>query len=475
MNVNANRPRLLNVVNSSLMVGKLPGQLQYLHERGFDVVVISPGGEGLDRMARLDGVRAIEMLMARRISVVRDVASLWRLVRVIGVLRPTITNVGTPKAGLLAGLAAWMNGVPCRVYTLRGLRFETTKGVKRRLLIYAERLACCFAHRVICVSHSVREKAIDTGLTTREKTVVFGSGSSNGVDVQRFAPTPHAMRQAAALRRDLGIPDGAPVLGYVGRLTRDKGIPELVEAFVRLRKEFPDLRLLLVGRFEDEDPLPPETRRLLETNVNVILPGHPRTRQRARQPAGRRREDWPVEDAVPYYALMDLFVLASHREGLPNVVLEAQAAGKPVVAARATGIVDAVIEGKTGLLFPIGDVAALTAAVAKLLRDNDLADGLARAGQKRVQCEFRQEQIWEALHQEYLALLGRRNAPPLRHAWPAWRGVKRALDLAASSVAIVLLSPLLLLVAAAVWTWMGRGRRGRAIRRNLSRSSNSGR
>ena len=339
------------------------------------------------------------MPLERQISLLRDVVSMFRLSRIMRASRPTITNVGTPKAGLLGGFAAWLNRVPCRVYTLRGLRFETTTGLKRRLLICAERFACYFAHRVICVSHSVREKAIASGLTTREKTVVFGSGSSNGVDVQRFARTSDMMRQATDLRRELRIPADAPVLGYVGRLTRDKGIPELVEAFVLLGNQFPDLRLLLVGRFEDEDPLPVETLRLLETNDHVILPGH-QGRKRAHHVAPRR-DDWAVEDAAPYYPVMDLFVLPSHREGLPNVVLEAQAVGIPVVAARATGVLDAVIDGKTGLLFPVGDVTALTNAVATLLQDKDLACELSRAGQTRVQCEFRQELVWEALHQEY--------------------------------------------------------------------------
>ena len=196
MNANVSRPRLLNVVTSALMAGKLPGQMQYLHERGFEVTVISPGGEGLDQMARTEGVRAIEMRLERQISLFRDVVSVWRLSRIMRAIRPTITNVGTPKAGLLGGLAAWLNRVPCRVYTLRGLRFETTTGLRRRVLIYADRLACYFAHRIICVSHSLRDKAIQSGLTSREKTVVFGSGSSNGVDFLRFAPTPDLMRLA---------------------------------------------------------------------------------------------------------------------------------------------------------------------------------------------------------------------------------------------------------------------------------------
>jgi glycosyltransferase involved in cell wall biosynthesis len=394
MRVNSDRPRLVIAVNSSIAIGFLQGQLEYFQDRGFDATVLSPDRrKGEWEVARPEGVPIIEVPMEREIAPVRDVVSLWRLWRVMRALCPAVTNVGTPKAGLLGGLAAWLNRVPCRFYTLHGLRFETTKGLKRRLLIYAERLACRFAHRVICVSQSVREKAIACGLTSREQAVVFGSGSCNGVDASRFAATPKMMRRAAELRRQLGIPADAPVVIFVGRLTCDKGIPELMEAFLRLGNEFPDLRLLLVGCFEAEDSLPIYTRRRLETHSHVIFAG-------------------PVQDTAPYYAIADVLVLPSHREGLPTVVLEAHAAGKPVVGALATGIVDLVVDGENGLLFPVGDVPALAEALARLISDRALARKMGHAGQERVMREFQQEKIWEALYREYLGLLQMKELPP---------------------------------------------------------------
>lgn len=360
------------------------GQLQYLQRNGFNVTLICSPGKWLNSVGRMESVQIIELPMTRQIAPLRDLVSLWRLWRILHRLCPAITNVGFPKAGLLGGFAAWLNRVPCRLYTLHGLRFETTKGLKRHLLIYAERLACRFAHRVLCVSHSVREKAIVSALARRERTVVLGQGSCNGVDALRFEVTSEILTQAAELRRKLGIPPSVSVVGFVGRLTKDKGIPELVEAFSRLGQRFPDLRLLLLGRFED--PLTPEIRKCLEADPRITLTGM-------------------VDDTAPYYALMDLLVLPSHREGFPTVVLEAYAAGKPVVAARATGTVDAIIDGETGLLFPIGDVAALVRCLQRLLSDKVLARGLGAAGQKLVKREFRQEMVWEALNEEYRSLL----------------------------------------------------------------------
>jgi glycosyltransferase involved in cell wall biosynthesis len=387
LRVNSARPGLVIVVNSSIALGFLKGQLQYFQDRGFDVTVLCPERrKGEWEVSRPQGVPIIEVPMDREIAPLRDLLSLLRLWRIIRALCPAATNVGTPKAGLLGGFAAWLNRVPCRFYTLHGLRFETTTGLRRRLLICAERLACRFAHRVICVSQSVREKAIAFGLTSPERAVIFGAGSSNGVDTSCFAPTPDRMRRAAGLRCQFGIPAKAPVVLFVGRLTCDKGIPELVRAFLRLANQFPDLRLLLAGCFEDEDPLPVETRRFLETHPRVIFAG-------------------PVQDIATYYATADVVVLPSHREGLPTVLLEAQAAGKPVVGASSTGIVDVVVDRKTGLLFPVGDVAALAEALARLLTDEALASNLARAGQEQVSRNFQQERIWEALHREYLGVL----------------------------------------------------------------------
>jgi glycosyltransferase involved in cell wall biosynthesis len=393
MKTNSNRPRLVIAVNSSIALGFLQGQPEYFQNSGFDVTVIRPEKRsGEWEVPRPDGVRVLEIPMEREISPVRDIRSIWHLWGILRTLRPTVTNVGTPKAGLLGGFAAWLNRVPCRFYTLHGLRFETTTGLRRKLLILAERLACRFAHRVVCVSHSVREKAIASGLVDRERALIFGAGSCNGVDVARFAPTQQRIRRAAELRRQFRIPADAPVALFVGRLTCDKGIAELVEAFLQLENRIPNLRLLLVGSFEDGDPLPEDIRKRLETHDRVILAG-------------------PVNDTAPYYAMADVLVLPSHREGLPTVVLEAHAAGKPVIGAAATGIVDLLVDGETGLLFPVGDVSSLAGAIARLTEDQALARKLADAGRDQVKRKFRQELIWAALRREYLKVLQGRETP----------------------------------------------------------------
>jgi glycosyltransferase involved in cell wall biosynthesis len=384
--------RLMQVGTSHLSVGLMRGQLQFLREAGFEVSVVSSPGPRLSAAAEEQGVQAYAVPMARQISALGDLVSLWRLWGLMRRVRPAITNVGTPKAGLIAGLASYLSRVPCRVYTLRGLRCETASGWKRSCLILAERLACRCAHCVICVSDSLRAKAVALGIADPHKFVVLASGSSNGVDIDRFAPSPERLRQAATLRQELKIPQNAPVVGFVGRLTRDKGIGELIDAYIFLRHRHPDLYLLLVGEFEEGDPVPIQVRKAIQDDSQIVPTGS-------------------VQDPAPYYHVMDMLALPTYREGFPNTVLEAQAAAKPVITTRATGAVDSIQDQITGFLVPVGDVESLTSALAQLVQHPEMARQIGRRGYERVQREFRQDVVWRALEREFLALLKEKGLP----------------------------------------------------------------
>jgi glycosyltransferase involved in cell wall biosynthesis len=392
---------LMQVGTSHLSVGLMRGQLRFLREAGFQVSVVSSPGQRLSAAAKEEGVHAFGVPMARQISAFADLVSLWRLWRLMRCLRPAITNVGTPKAGLLGGLASCAGRVPCRVYTLRGLRCETAKGWERSCLILAERIACRCAHRVICVSDSLRKKALALGIADQDKLVVLASGSSNGVDTDRFAPSPERLGQAASLRQDLKIPQSAPVVGFVGRFTRDKGLGDLIDAYLSLRHRHPDLHLLLVGDFEEGDAVPSKVRKAIQDGLQIVRPGN-------------------VLDPAPYYHVMDVLALPTYREGFPNTVLEAHAAAKPVVTTRATGAVDSVQDGITGFVVPVGDVESLTSALSQLIEHPEMARQIGRRGYERVQREFRQDFIWKALEREFISLLKKKGlpAPPARESSP---------------------------------------------------------
>ena len=227
---------VIHAVTTSISLVLMRGQLEYLKNAGFRVAAVcSPSGEIRDT-SPLQSIPVLDVPMEREVAPIRDLISLVRVCRLLRRIRPVICNAGTPKAGLLVGVAGWLTRVPCRIYTLRGLRLETATGLKRMVLSLTERITCACADRVICVSPSLRQRALDLKLVRPAKAIVLASGSSNGVDPARFEPNPERLSLAAKLRRAHGIAPTAQVIGFVGRFTRDKGISELVAAFKLLTR-----------------------------------------------------------------------------------------------------------------------------------------------------------------------------------------------------------------------------------------------
>jgi glycosyltransferase involved in cell wall biosynthesis len=311
---------------------------------GFRVVLVSSPGPLLDCIAIEEGIATIAIPMQRETAPLHDIVSLWRLFRALRRLKPDLTEFSTPKAGLLGNLAAKWCRVPARIYMLRGLRLETLTGLRRRVLLIAERIAAACAHLVVCNSESLRAQATALQIADESKLHLIGSGSSNGVDVDRFSPGPEEVRER------LGISPHAPVIGFVGRLTRDKGVPELIDAFDQIVAAAPRARLLLVGWFdESDDSLSEELRARIDHHPSIVRTGF-------------------VADTAPYYRAMDMMVLPTWREGFPNVVLEAAATGIPVITTLSTGSRDAVLAEVTGILIPAGYPEAIAEAVLRLIR-----------------------------------------------------------------------------------------------------------
>lgn len=360
--------------------------MSYLREQGFDVTVISSPGAELDLVGRREQVRTVGIPMERDISPARDTRALIEMTRTLRQLRPHIINASTSKAGLLGIAAARMVGVPRRVYLLRGLRLETEHGLKREILGAAERVAVACADEVICVSHSLRRNFIAGGYAPEAKCRVLGSGSSNGIEIERFEPTAERVSQAAALRDELGIPRDAPLIGFIGRPVADKGIAELLAAFRMVLGYFPSARLMLVGAGFADDHYAPAMERALAETPNLVLVGR-------------------VEEPAPYYVMMDVLAFPSHREGFPNTILEAAAAGVPAVGARVTGVVDGIVDGTTGTLVDVRNAGQLADALVRYLGDRDLRRRHGSAGRNRAVREFSREIVWSRWNDEYRRLI----------------------------------------------------------------------
>jgi glycosyltransferase involved in cell wall biosynthesis len=262
----------------------------------------------------------------------------------------------------------------------------TARGAQRVILSTTERISCALASRVLAVSHSLRDVAIAEHLCRRDKIQVLAGGSGNGVDADRFAREHVGPDAREALRTELGIPADARVVGFVGRLVKDKGISELATAFRALRAQSPNVHLIVAGPFEERDPVPPETRLWLKQEPHVHLLGR-------------------VDDTPKLYAAMDVLALPTYREGFPNVPLEAAAMRVPVVATRVAGCVDAVVDGVTGSLVPARDAESLEKALRRYLDDSTLCEAHGANGRARVELSFRRERIWEALAGVYDELM----------------------------------------------------------------------
>ena len=366
----ARAPRVLIGVTSYVslvLLGTIPAKLS---ERGLDVHVVASGAASEQSMPGLAGATLHDVSMARQPSPLQDLMSFVRMLRLIRRINPEVVVMGTPKAGLLGLLAARFQGVPERVYHVRGLRMETETGVRCKVLRALEQVALASSTRVVAVSESLKQELGSLG-GRGTSAVVLGQGSSKGVDTERFVPLTSEDERRAA-KAAIGVDPDTTLIGFVGRLTRDKGILDLLQASDRLIQNGSPHQLLLVGAGEDA-AVEEQVQRRVRAGQAVQL-GH-------------------AEQVEDFYAAMEVFCLPTLREGFPNVVLEASSSGLPVVTTTATGAVDSVVDGETGIAVPPRDSEALAGALRGLIENPADRARLGVGGRSRVLKNFRKEDV----------------------------------------------------------------------------------
>jgi glycosyltransferase involved in cell wall biosynthesis len=368
----------------------LHGQIDYLKRKGFEISAISSPGDLAERFREKESIQFYPVPMVRGFAPIADLVALFRLWRLFRKIKPDIVHSHTPKAGLLGTLAAWASGVPVIFLSVFGLRQMTLTGYRRRLLNFTTWLSCLVADCVWCDSFSMRKYMIESKLTLGQKTVVLGQGSANGVDARgTFSPERYGHSVRNTVREKHGIPRNGYVLGFVGRVVKDKGMHELACAWCSLRNKYPYLHLLIVGPMESEDPLLEEDDALIRSDPRIHFTGY-------------------QKDSAPYFAAMDLFVMPSYREGFGLTNIEAAAMQLPVVSTLIPGCIDSVMDGFTGTLVPARNAPALIAAIEFYLNNPEIGCDHGVAGRQRVLRDFRQETIWEALFKEYVHVSARK-------------------------------------------------------------------
>lgn len=379
MKINTNkRPKLIRLTTHSITLGLLKGQLGYLGQF-MEVILVAKDTGNLKQLAKEEEVDYRDIDMSREIQPINDLKSLWNLVKLLKKEKPDIVHANTPKGALLGLLAAKLTGVKHRVYNVNGLRFETTTSYFRRLLIFMEKIACGCATKVIPQSNGVAKVIRQEHITNKPLTIIH-NGSGNGVDTEFFNPhNIEIINKGKIIRGEFK----GTIFVFVGRIVKDKGINELVQAFKMLSEKYSDVKLLLVGAKESNlDPLNKETIEQIRTNDKIIEVGH-------------------QADVRPYLLAADVFVLPSYREGFPNVVLEAASMSLPCIVTDVNGAEDAIENEINGYVIPKRDVNTLYEKMDYLHTHSLERNQMSNTTRDLIKSKFNRTDVWEATKRMY--------------------------------------------------------------------------
>ncbi|MCD9853806.1 glycosyltransferase family 4 protein [Epilithonimonas sp. JDS] len=378
--------KLFRVTTVPISVEKLLGKQLTFMNQFFDVTAISADQEYLERVGKELGVKTHTIEMTRKITPIQDLRSLWEMYSYFKGEKPEIVHTHTPKAGLIGMMAAKLAGVKIRLHTVAGLPLMEATGNKRKVLNFVEKLTYGCATKVYPNSQGLYDFILKEKLGKPEKIEVIGNGSSNGIDVSHFDPALFSDEANQTLKQQLGISKDDFVFVFVGRLVKDKGINELINAFKTLQLSNPQpLKLLLLGPLEqDLDPLSQDVLDEIEKNENIISVGF-------------------QKDVRPYFAISNCLAFPSYREGFPNVVLQALAMGIPALVSNINGCNEIVKENYNGLIFPPKDESSLLDSMEKILK-NDLYNDIQAVSRSSIMI-YRQEVIWELLKENYDKLM----------------------------------------------------------------------
>jgi glycosyltransferase involved in cell wall biosynthesis len=361
----------------------LTGQLKYMSEHDFDVYMISSWDEKISLLEKRERSKFIAVNMSRAISPLKDITSLFKLIVLFKKLKPQIVHTHTPKAGFLGMLASWIVRVPVRLHTVAGLPLMEAKGFKRIVLNRVEWLTYRCAVKVYPNSKNLRDFIIKSRFCKPEKLNVIGNGSSNGIDINYFNMNAEIQEMAENLKRAFGINEENFVFIFVGRLVKDKGIGELVQAFSELNKIYPHLRLLLVGPMEPElDPLTDACLSLIDNNNNIITAGF-------------------QNDVRPYLAISHALAFPSYREGFPNVPMQAGCFNLPSIVTDINGCNEIIQEKVNGLIVPVKDTESLRNAMELIITDRALYLQIKNNARRLVVENYDQKKMWELILSDY--------------------------------------------------------------------------
>ncbi len=368
--------KVLIAISDSFCGNFIRGQAEFLKSKGHEPIIVSPAGKEVEDISKKEECKLIEVPFCREISILEDFKSIKNIIRILKKEKPSIINAGNPKTGFLFTLIGlFFPKIPV-IFTLRGIRSDTLTGIKGKIVTFTEYLSCRLADKVIVISPSLKEHAIKRGILSDSKAVLIGEGSSNGIDIEKFKLTDIAKENGKKLREEIGVEEEDILVGFVGRVTKDKGVEELYEAFKIASRSNSKLKLLLVGPIQEADAIDSNIFSEMENDDRVFILGK-------------------KDDVTAVYAAINMLILYSYREGFGNVVLEASSMKVPVLVSDIPGLRDTVENNKTGLLIPPKNSDELSKGILFYAKDEKLMKEYGEQGRRRVELSFASNIIWE--------------------------------------------------------------------------------
>lgn len=384
----SDKPKLVRITTVPISLDKLlHNQLKFMQQY-FDVTAISSDEIELKKIAESQGVSYKAIEMSRKITPFKDLISLIKLTIFLYKNKPDIVHTHTPKAGIIGMLAAKLVGIPHRLHTVAGLPLMEATGIKRKVLNSVEKLTYLCATKVYPNSVGLYDFIVQENFVKIDKLKVIGKGSSNGIDTSYFDQSLISLEEKKLLKAKLGITSTDFVFIFVGRLVADKGINELIKAFVEFQKTHENCKLLLVGPFEsDLDPLETWTLGQIEKNNDIICAGY-------------------QSDVRPYFAISKCLVFPSYREGFPNVVMQAGAMQLPIIATNINGCNEIIIPEVNGILVTVKNYESIVAAM-EMMMDEDIYKNYYVNSRKIIVNSYEQGYIWHQILNEYYKITQR--------------------------------------------------------------------
>ncbi len=383
------KKKIIRITTTPLSLTELlHGQLGFMTAY-FEVLGVSSKGQNNDlhRVSELEGMPTYPIEMTRKITPFKDLRAVWQLYTLFKKEKPFIVHSHTPKAGTLSMLAAKLANVPHRLHTIAGLPLVEAKGLKRVVLNIVEKITYACATKIYPNSYGLVDIILEHRFTKKNKLKVIANGSSNGIDTTYFDPSLFNQKEEQIkFRKHIGLSEEDFVFVYAGRLVSDKGINELLLAFDKINNLQKYVKLLLVGTYENElDPLLPTSMKIINANKNIISVG------------------W-VDDVRPCFAISNVLVFPSYREGFPNVVMQSGAMELPSIVTNINGCNEIIENDKHGLIIPVKDSEALYEAMNYVLTNREIAKKMGIASRQNIVSKFERQRVWDALLKEYESL-----------------------------------------------------------------------